>query len=379
MNILFTCGGTAGHINPALGVAGRIRELFPDAEILFVGAEGHMETELVPREGYKLETISIEGFQRSLKPKMLLKNVKTLWHMTGTFAKTRRILREFKPDAAVGTGGYVCYPVLRSAAAMGIPTAVHESNAVPGLTTRMLEKRVDQIMVGLEESRAAYSDPDKVMLTGTPVRAGFRNADKLRARRELGLPEDQPIVLAVFGSLGAGYMNERMCEFIRLMGPSPDFRLIYATGKSYYDGVRAELAAGGVSPLAADVREYIYDMPKVMAAADVIICRAGASTISELTFLGKPAVIVPSPNVVNHHQEKNAGMLAGAGAAKMLLEGEFDGKRLYDEVTGLLRDKKALETMHETSLAMGVQDATDRIVSVVVDLAQGKRGRSGAT
>ena len=372
MRVLFTCGGTAGHINPALGVAGRIQELIPDARILFVGAEGHMETELVPREGYDLETVRIEGFQRSLKPQMVCQNIKTIGRLAGTMAKSRRILKEFRPDVAVGTGGYVCFPVLRSAAAMGIPTAVHESNAVPGLTTRLLEKRVSRIMVGLEESRAYYRDPSKVELTGTPVRVDFRTADKRRARRELGLPEDGPIVLATFGSLGAGYMNERMLEFIRLMGDRPGFRLIYGTGKRYYEDVRQAL--GGNVPGAADVREYIYDMPRVMAAADVIICRAGASTISELTYLGKPAVIVPSPNVVNHHQEKNAGVLADAGAAKMLLEGKFTGEDLFREVTGLLEDKAALTAMHEASKAMGVQDATDRIVSIVLGLAEGRTG-----
>ena len=201
MRVLFTCGGTAGHINPALGVAGRIRELIPDAEILFVGAEGKMETELVPREGYRLETVRIAGFQRSMKPRMIAKNIQTVGLFRKAVAKSRRIIREFRPDVAVGTGGYVCYPVLLAASRLGVPTAVHESNAVPGLTTRLLEKRVDQIMVGLEESRGFYKDLSKVQLTGTPVRVEFRGADKARARRELGLPADEHIALAVFGSL----------------------------------------------------------------------------------------------------------------------------------------------------------------------------------
>ncbi len=369
MKVLFTCGGTAGHINPALGVAGRIRELIPDAEILFVGAQGHMETELVPREGYALETIRIDGFQRSLKPKMLLRNMRTACWLAESMRKARRIVRDFQPDVAVGTGGYVCYPVLKAASDLGVPTAVHESNAVPGLTTKLLEKRVTRILVGLEESRSAYRDPAKVELTGTPVRVEFLSSDKKRARRELGLPEDEPIVLAVFGSLGAGYMNERMREFIRRMEGGADFRLIYGTGKQYYDAVRESLPPQALRSGKIDVREYIYDMPKVMTAADIIICRAGASTIGELTCIGKPAVIVPSPNVVNHHQEKNAKVLADAGAAKMLLEGHFTGDELYDTVSGLIRDPAALGGMHEASEQMGVKDATDRITSIVLGLA----------
>ena len=371
MRVLFTCGGTAGHINPALGVAGRIRELIPEAEILFVGAEGKMETELVPREGYELKTIRIAGFRRGLKPRMLAENAKNAVLLVKALAQAKRIVREFRPDVAVGTGGYVCYPVLKAASDLGIPTAVHESNAVPGLTTRLLENRVSRILVGLEESRSAYRDPAKVELTGTPVRVEFRGAEKPRARRELGLPEEGPIVLAVFGSLGAGYMNERMGECIRCMERENDsFRLIYGTGKQYYDGVRSSLPAELLRSGRVDVREYIYDMPKVMAAADVILCRAGASTIGELTYLGKPAVIVPSPNVVNHHQEKNAGVLADAGAAKMLLEGQFTGEELYGTVQGLLRDPDALRNMHAASERMGVKDATDRITGIVLGLAE---------
>ena len=370
MRFLFTCGGTAGHINPALGVAGRLRELLPDAEILFVGAKGHMETELVPREGYEIRTVTVSGFQRSMKPQKILENVRAVGRLVSACRNAKKYIKEFQPDVVIGTGGYVCYPVLKMASDLGIPTAVHESNAVPGLTTKMLEKSVDRILVGLEESRSFYHDPGKVEVTGTPVRTGFRGTEKRQARRELGLDEDQPVVMAMFGSLGAEYMNRAMVEFVRRMGERPEFRLIYATGKQYYESVRAALEKEGLRGTAIDVREYIYDMPKVMAAADVIICRSGASTISEITYLGKPAVMVPSPNVVNHHQEKNARVLEKAGAVKVLLEGKFSGGELYDTVTGLLHDPAAMENMHAASRRIGMQDATDRIASIVLGLAQ---------
>ncbi len=370
MRFLFTCGGTAGHINPGLAVAGRIRELMPDAEILFVGAEGHMETELVPREGYPIETVRIDGFQRSFKPKMLLRNIKTLGYLVESLHKARRIIREFEPDVAIGTGGYVCYPVLKTASELGIPTAVHESNAVPGLTTKLLEGAVSCIMVGFEECRGFYRHPNKVGVTGTPVRVDFRGADKGRARRQLGLPLDEPMVLAAFGSLGADYMNRMMSGFIERMGNDPPFRLVYATGKKYYPQVRAQLEAKGLVSERIDVREYIYDMPKVLTAADIMICRSGASTISELTYLGKPAVIVPSPNVVNHHQEKNAKVLEEAGAAAVLHEGQFDADKLYDTVSGLLSDPERMGRMFLASRELGVDDATDRIASIVLGLAE---------
>lgn len=374
MRFLFTCGGTAGHINPALGVAGRLRELLPQAEFLFIGADGHMETELVPREGYPIRTVPIAGFRRGLKPKMIWENVRTAGKLAVSMVRARKYLKEFKPDVAIGTGGYVCYPVLKAASDMAIPTAVHESNAVPGLTTRLLEKQVDHIMVGFEESRQFYRHPDKVEVTGTPVRVDFCGTDKAGARKALGLDLEQPMVLAVFGSLGAGYMNAAMEGFIRRMRAEGGFRLIYGTGKQYYGTVRESLLKDGPLPADLDLREYIYDMPAVMSAADLILCRGGASTISELTYLGKPAVIVPSPNVVNNHQEKNARVLMEAGAARMLLEGQFDGSKLYDEVRDLLFDARALEAMHDASQAMGAPDATDRIVSAVLTLA--KRGKT---
>ncbi len=370
MKVLFTCGGTAGHINPALGVAGRIKELFPEAEILFVGSEGHMETELVPREGFELKTVRISGFRRSLKPKMIAENIRTAYRVVASQIRAKRILREFKPDVAVGTGGYVCYPVLKAASDMGIPTAVHESNAVPGLTTRLLERSVDRILVGFEESRGHNSHPEKGGTTGTPVREEFRGDVRGRDRRELGFDSREPIVLAAFGSLGARYMNGVMERFVERMGPQPEFRLIYATGKQYYDEVKRNLAARGLTDGRIDVREYVYDMPKVMSAADVIICRAGASTMSELTYLGKPAVIVPSPNVVNDHQTKNARVLQNAGAARMLQEGEFDGDELYETVTSFLCDPLESARMHAASRHLGKRDATDRIVSILLELAE---------
>lgn len=214
MKFLFTCGGTAGHINPALAVAGRIAMAAPESEFLFIGAEGRMETDLVPRAGYEMKTVRITNLHRSIKPADIKHNLATLKNVITATAEAKRIIREFEPDVAVGTGGYVCFPVLKAASELGVPTAVHESNAVPGLTTKMLEGAVDTIMVGFEESRANYKHPDRVKVTGTPVRVDFLSQSKAQAKRELGIPEDRPLVASVWGSLGAAHMNEIMTDFI---------------------------------------------------------------------------------------------------------------------------------------------------------------------
>ena len=371
MKVLFTCGGTAGHINPALGVAGRIRELHPDVEILFVGAKGQMETELVPREGYALETVTITNLHRSLRPADIRHNLATMKNVLTSQQEAKAILRDFAPDVAVGTGGYVCYPVLKAAHAMGVPTAVHESNAVPGLTTKMLEGVVDTVMVGFEESRANYKHPERVVVTGTPVRGEFMHADKLAARRALGLPEDKPLVASVWGSLGAGHMNEIMTDFIIRACANPFFGVVHSTGKAWYQKMTSTLEREkpGYDKLGMDVREYIYDMPLVMAAADLVMCRAGASTLAELTAMGKPAVLIPSPNVTNNHQEKNARVLADAGAAKLLLEPDFTADSLLGLVSELLHHPEQLDVMSEKMRALGVPDATGRIAGIVLDLA----------
>lgn len=370
MKFILTCGGTAGHINPALAVAGRLRELMPDCEILFIGAEGKMEMELVPREGYKIEPLKITNISRGHSLEAIIHNLDTLKNVAVSTREAKRIMREFKPDVVIGTGGYVCYPVLMAASELKIPTAVHESNAVPGLTTKLLAERVDKVMVGFEESRGAYHHPEKVEVTGTPVRGEFAAYSKALAKRELGLDPDEPLVVSVWGSLGAAHMNKIMGELITMMDDSRPFRLIHSVGTRYFEDFMSALRqrAPDFARFGADVRKYIYDMPRVMAAADLILCRAGASTLSELAYMGKPVIIVPSPNVTNNHQEKNARVLEKAGGAKVFLEGEFDAPALMDTVRGLLGDSAQLEAMSQAMLSLAVPGATDRICDIILSL-----------
>ena len=370
MNILFTCGGTAGHVNPAVALARIFQQNHPDCKVLFVGADGGMENRLVPKEGYEIRTVTITNFRRSLKPKDIAHNFGTVWNMQKSKGQARRILDEFKPDLVVGTGGYASYPVVRQAAKRGIPTAVHESNAVPGVTTKALSKVVDRVMVGFEESRAHYDDPDKVVVTGTPVRGDFFRYTREEARARLGLRDDRPLLLSYWGSLGARVMNEQTVELMELeQKVGLPFHHIHGAGRDYAR-MMEELNKRGMDAAqgALQVREYIYDMPLVMAAADVVVCRAGASTISELTAIAKPSVLVPSPNVTANHQEKNARVLEGQGGAVVLLEKESSGKVLFDTVSGLLNDTGRRTDMMRALKAAATPDAGQTIYRVLRDL-----------
>ena len=363
MRVLFTCGGTAGHVNPAVALAQMFQTRNSGCEVLFVGADGGMETRLVPKEGYPIETVTITNFRRSLSPASIGHNVRTLLNMNKSRKQANAILDRFQPDLVVGTGGYASFPVVKAAAKRGIPTAVHESNAVPGLTTKTLSKVVDVVMVGFEESRSHYDDPGKVVVTGTPVRTDFFRYTRKEARAELGLTDDRPLVLSVWGSLGAEVMNRKMSEFIaRECYDGAPFHHIHGAGRDY-GWMQEEIGRRGLAleGTGIEVREYIYDMPLVMAAADVVLCRAGASTISELTAIAKPSILVPSPNVTANHQEKNARVLADQGAAVLLLERDCVENTLYDAADHLLRDRRRRDDMVRALTAMAVPDAGEKI------------------
>lgn len=372
MRFMFACGGTAGHINPAIAVAGRLKELLPESEFLFVGAKGKMEEDLVPRAGYPIELIEITNIRRSLSPAGIKHNLKTALNVVKSLGASKKLIREFRPDVVIGTGGYVCFPVLKAAQTMGIPTVLHESNAVPGLTTKLLAGGVDVMMVGFEESRAAYKSGTSVVVTGTPVRGDFRTYSKETAKAELGIKPEEKLIVSVWGSLGAARMNEIMADFIADTYKDSDFNLIHAAGRERYDTMMARLSSlcpGGCSRQGYDVRPYIYDMSRVMAAADLVVCRAGASTLAELSLMGKPCVLVPSPNVTNNHQEKNARVLENAGGAVVLVESGLTSASFAETVMELITDDVRLNTMAECMRNAAPADATERITDVVLTLA----------
>lgn len=371
LKILFTCGGTAGHINPAIALARLFQFRHQGCQVLFAGADNGMERTLVPHEGYELRTVHVNTIHRAWKWKDIKHNVMTVLTLPMARRQAGAILEEFQPDLVVGTGGYASYPVVKEAARRGIPTAIHESNAVPGLTTKLLAKTVDRVMVGFEDSRRYYPHPDRVVVTGTPVRRDFFDHTRREARQALGFADDQPLVLSYWGSLGADVMNRYMADFIQaeIREGSP-FHHIHGAGRNFA-WLTGELRGRGVAlGERVEIREYIYDMPLVMAAADLVVCRAGASTISELTAIAKPCILVPSPNVTNNHQEKNARVLEQHGAAVVLLEPECDGESLYAQAKGLLSEREKLTQMARNLSSLSVTDAAEEIYQTLLALLQ---------
>ena len=369
--VLFTCGGSAGHINPGIALAGMLRSRRPQTEILFVGAIGSIEEQLVPKAGYEIRLIPISGFWRGNGMKTLRHNVRAAYLAATSGHTAKGILREFRPDLVLATGGYVSYPMIKYAAKMGIPTAIHESNAVPGLTTKMVAPYCDRVMVGFEDCRSAYPHPERVVVTGTPARGDFFDLTREQARQRLGLGPDMPLVVSFWGSLGARDMNRMMVDFLACEVKDRAFRHIHAAGASGYPMMMELLKERGIDlesePL-TEVREYIYDMAVVMRAADLVLCRAGASTIAELTALGMPALMVPSPYVPNNHQEKNARVLEKHGGARVMLEKDLTGRQLYDAVRGLLADREGLAAMGREMLHLGAPDAAERIYEQMIGL-----------
>ena len=373
MNVVFTCGGTGGHIVPAIAIANTWKEHYPDSRILFIGGTEKMERELIPKAGYELISLETHGIRRGKSPAAMWHNVKTVVSTLKAVAACKKIFREVKPQVIVGTGGYASFPALLAGSRMGIPTCVHESNAVPGMTTRMAAKWVDRVLVCFTDSAKYYPDPKKVSVVGMPVRREFIYTDKAQARSILGL-DHRPVVVSTFGSQGAEAMNQMIAELFRLekLAGYP-FQHIHGVGSFGWRWMPQLVKAKGVDlekETSISMKEYIYDMPTVMRAADLVISRGGASTISELTALGMPSIIVPSPYVVNNHQEKNARILEEHGGVRLILEAESSGQKLFDAAMDILGDAQKRQAMHQAMLELSVPDAAERIYQTVMELVK---------
>jgi len=373
MNVIFTCGGTGGHINPAIAVANILKERYPDCNILFIGGKGNMEEKLVPQAGYELITLPSHGMARGKSWAALKHNVLTVKTVLSAIRACKKIIRDFKPDVIMGTGGYSSFPALMAGSMMKIPTCVHEANAMPGLTTRLIADRADRVLACFPESAKHYRHPEKVEIVGMPVRREFVFTEKAAARKELGL-DARPVILSAFGSQGARVMNETVGQMFRMeQDAGYPFRHIHAVGKYGIEWFPQYVSDQGVDLSKTDdieIKEYIYNMPTVMAAADVIISRAGASSCNEIAASGTPCVLIPSPNVTDNHQEKNARALSDNGGAVLILESECTAERLMEEVTALLGDKERYEKMRKALLKMSVPDCAERLCDVITDLAR---------
>ena len=373
MNLIFTCGGTAGHINPAIAVANMMKERHPDCNILFIGATGRMEEKLVPQAGYDLKCLPGSGLSRGKNLAAIKKNLYAVKCVLSAVGACKKIYKEFKPDAVIGTGGYASFPALYAAQSMGIPTCVHESNALPGVTTKLAANKASRVLVAFEESVRHYKHPEKVEVVGMPVRREFIYTKKEDARKELNLGE-KPLVVSAFGSLGAKVMNETMAGMFALEQEAGfPFHHIHATGSFGWEWMPGLVKEKGVdleNCPTIEMREYIYNMPTLMAAADVIISRAGASTCNEICAAGTPSILIPSPNVTANHQEKNARVLSDRDAAVLVLEKDCTPERMFQEVNALLADENRRREMSCKLQEMAHLDCTERICGIVEELTK---------
>ena len=375
MNVIFTCGGTGGHINPAIAIADVLKERHPDCNILFIGAKGHMEEQLVPRAGYRLETLPGSGLSRKLNLAGIRKNAAAVRSVMTAVKQCKKIIRDFGPDVIIGTGGYASFPALYAGSKLGVPTCVHESNAVPGLTTKMAASRADRVLVCFEESKSHYKNPQRVEVVGMPIRREFWQTTRQQARQELGLDEHTPLVVSTFGSQGAKAMNEMTAQLFALEQEKGfPFRHIHATGSFGWKWMGNSVKEQGVdlekSP-AIEMKEYIYNMPVVLAAADVVLGRSGSGTCNEIAASGTPCVLIPSPNVTNNHQEKNARVLESRGGAVVIPETACNAQVVFDTVMELLKDESRCQQMSATLRSMVVPDSADRSCDILENLAKG--------
>lgn len=376
MRVLISCGGTGGHINPGLAIADIIRAKYPDAEFLFAGTPKGMEAKLVPQAGYKIETIKVAGFQRRISIENIGRNAKALAYLATSGKRAKEIITNFKPDIAIGTGGYAAGPVIRKAARMGIPTAIHEQNAYPGVTNKLLSKEVDHVMLTVKEA-LDFMDASKFeyTVTGLPVRSSINHISKAEARRNLGFNNDFTI-LSFGGSLGAGCINDTMTEAVKWhFGKKLNINHIHGYGGMGKDTFPQAMKAAGI-PLKSDrlrISEYINDMDVCLAAADLVICRSGASTLAELEAAGKASILIPSPIVAGNHQYHNAMVLGKAGAAEVIEQKNASPEKLIAEIEKLYNSPEKVTEMSEAAALLHMNDTNERILAVVEKLIHSKK------
>lgn len=366
MRVIFAGGGTGGHINPAISIADYAKSQDSEFEALFIGTKRGLESKLVPKAGYDIKYIDITGFNR----KNLLKNVSVVAKLIKSRIDCRKIIREFKPDCVVCTGGYVSGPVIMAAAKEGVPSLIHEQNVYPGLTVKGSEKYVDYLAVSFDETVNLMNAKEKCVVTGNPIRTQILEANKEEARKKLGI--DKPFVLVFGGSLGAQRINDTMLNIIPRIKENGNIKLLFGTGERNYDAIRDAVTKLGIDENDENIQilPYIDNMAEVMAAADVVVARSGAITVSELAALGKPSVLIPSPNVVRNHQEQNAREFEKNGAAEVITEAELTPDVLYKTVCEMIENNEYLAKMSENLIKMAKTDALPKIYELMIKMSE---------
>ena len=366
---MFAGGGTAGHISPAMAIAKTVKSKEPDAEVLFVGTRKGMEVDFVPQAGFKLALTDVKGLGRD-----------SLWrapYVLATLAlscyQSYRIIADFKPDVVMGTGAYVSLPVVAMAHFMGVPTFIYEPDALPGIANRLLGRIADRVGITYESCRL-YFPADKTVLTGNPVRPEFFSITKDKARKKLGIGEGEKLVLVFGGSHGAEKINEAIIDALPSLKDRRELRILHSVGRKNYGNI----SKGSSSNMEEEkdgylAKPYLHNMAEAMLGADLAICRAGATTLAEITACGLPAILIPWSQASGNHQEYNAKSLEKDGAAKVILNRDLNGRILSKTILDLIDDENRLREMSERSRALGRPEATDKIMEVVKGLIQGKR------
>lgn len=363
MKIVVTGGGSGGHVYPAIAIADKFMEKNPDNEVLYIGYRDGFEKRVVPGAGYRLAEIDTRWVDRSSLKELAL----TAYHVVRGMFQAKKVLRDFKPDVIIGTGGYVCFPVIYSGHKLGIPCYLHEQNAFPGLANLKLEKYVEKIFLGFADAKNHFPKKDKLVISGNPVRKSFFEADKKTARARLGLSDDDYVVLSFGGSLGAEALNKEVFGLMKAMNGKKGETLVFGTGRWYYDEVKKRVEDENIE-LSDNIRlmSYIDNMEDVIAASDVLISRAGALSVAEMLVAGKPAILVPSPNVTGNHQYFNAKAVSDRGGAILIEERELTSERLIKEVEALKDDKELRAEMSRKAKEAAPIDALEIIYGGIV-------------
>lgn len=372
MNVLLCGGGTAGHINPAIAIAEEIKAENPSSKILFIGREGGFENELIKKAGFEYKTISIQGLKRSLS----IDNIKRIFIAMDAKRKARKIIEEFKPDIVLGTGGYVCWPVISAAKELKIPSAIHESNYVPGLTTKLLAKKCDTVFLNNQDTRKYFPERVRTVVSGTPLLLSFLSNNRNEARRKLGIKNDEIFIVSFGGSIGSEKMNETLVEIIKkYSSKDKSIKHIHATGQKHFkiitDSYKPSEKTG------CKIVPYIDNMPTVLHAADIVICRCGAITLSELQAVGVSAILIPSPNVAANHQLKNGKSLSDIDAALLIEEKDLTFESLKNAIDELKNDENGRKKRAKTIKALSSVKASKIIVNELFNVKNSKKKAVG--
>ena len=362
MKVVIAAAGTGGHINPGIAIANKIKAEEKNTDVLFIGTDYGLEKDLVPRAGFKLKTIHAHGLSKKFTIETIKNNIETF---KGTF-EAKKILKEFKPDIVIGTGGYICGPVIMAAKSLKIPRILHESNAFPGLAVKKLGPKVDTVLVGFEDAKKRLPNVKNIVVTGTPSKMkkiNMSESEKQKIKKELGLKENLPLVLVFGGSQGARTINKAVTEMI-LKNLNKNYQIILAAGPKQYDEIKKELENKGknIENLEnSKILPYIYNMEEVMNACDLAICRSGAMTITEISTAGKPAIFIPLPNVSQNHQEYNARVLADRGAARIILDANLNEQTLGEEIDSLISNEAKLQEMGKKAEEISIKNVEEQI------------------